>query len=147
MRVWRYRTGEGLSPAIRHGKGFVQARVSDDGKEVLFRLEKLGWFTMPMPVQDAVFAEWFLRYAETLAGNRLTSTGRLEELDLTEYEKALTEGRSSRERPGRRLTPPPLARRRSLQAPAQSASRSALARVPQKLEANPAAAEELKRFQ
>ena len=91
MRVWRYRGGEGLTPAIRHGTGFVQGRVSDDGKEVLFRLEKLGWFTMPMPVQDAVLPEWFLRFAETLAGNRLTPTGRLEELDLTEHEQALEE--------------------------------------------------------
>jgi hypothetical protein len=92
-----------LTPAIRHGTGFVQARVSDDGKEVLFRLEKLGWFTMPLPVQDAVLPEWFLRYAETLAGNRLTSTGRLEELDLTEYEKASRRGRS---RPRKARTPP-----------------------------------------
>ena len=91
MRVWRFRTGEGLTPAIRHGTGFAQARVSDDGKEVLFRLEKLGWFTMPMPVQDAVLPEWFLRFAETLAGNRVTPTGRLEELDITAHDAALAD--------------------------------------------------------
>lgn len=146
MRVWRYRTGEGLSPAIRHGTGFVQARVSDDGKEVLFRLEKLGWFTMPMPVQDAVLPEWFLRYAETLAGNRLTSTGRLEELDLTEYEKALAEadqaakGQDIASRLLRWLAADPSKR------PLNPQADQPLPEYLKKLEAIPAAAEELKRF-
>ncbi|MFM7605713.1 MAG: WD40 repeat domain-containing protein, partial [Prosthecobacter sp.] len=91
MRVWRFRTGEGLTPPIRQGAGFVQARVSDDGKELLFRLQKLGWFTMPMPVQNAMLPEWFLRFAETLAGNRLTPSGRMEELDITDYQQAVAE--------------------------------------------------------
>lgn len=91
MRVWRFRTGEGLTPPIRHGTGFVQARVSDDGKELLFRLQKLGWFTMPMPEQHALLPEWFLRFAETLAGNRVTPTGRIEELDLNAHEDAVAE--------------------------------------------------------
>jgi hypothetical protein len=91
MRVWRFRTGEGLTPPIRHGTGFVQARVSNDGKELLFRLQKLGWFTMPMPEQHALLPEWFLRFAETLAGNRVTPTGRIEELDLNTHEEAVAE--------------------------------------------------------
>ncbi|MFM2169627.1 MAG: Serine/threonine-protein kinase PknB [Verrucomicrobiota bacterium] len=146
MRVWRYRTGEGLSPAIRHGTGFVQARVSDDGKEVLFRLEKLGWFTMPMPVQDAVLPEWFLRFAETLAGNRLTPTGRIEELDLTEHEQALAEARKAGKdqdaasRLIRWLTADPTQR------PLNPQSDQPLPEYLKKLEANPAGLEELKRF-
>jgi serine/threonine protein kinase/WD40 repeat protein len=147
MRVWRFRTGEGLTPAIRHGTGFVQARVSDDGKEVLFRLEKLGWFTMPMPVQDAVLPEWFLRYAETLAGNRLTSTGRIEELDLTEHENALAEaekagkGQDAASNLLRWLTADPSKR------PLNPQADQPLPDYLKKLEAIPAAAEELKRFQ
>lgn len=146
MRVWRFRTGEGLTPAIRHGTGFVQARVSDDGKEVLFRLEKLGWFTMPMPVQDAVLPEWFLRYAETLAGNRLTSTGRLEELELTEYEKAFAEadkaakGQDIASRLLRWLAADPSKR------PLNPQSDQSLPEYLKALEMNPAAIEELKRF-
>ncbi|MFN7564828.1 MAG: WD40 repeat domain-containing protein, partial [Prosthecobacter sp.] len=146
MRVWRYRGGEGLTPAIRHGTGFVQGRVSDDGKEVLFRLEKLGWFTMPMPVQDAVLPEWFLRFAETLAGNRLTATGRLEELDLTEHEQALEEaektgkGQDAASRLVRWLTTDPSKR------PLNPQADDPLPDYLKTLENSPAGLEELKRF-
>ncbi|MBK8094574.1 MAG: protein kinase [Verrucomicrobiaceae bacterium] len=88
MLLWRVRTGEGLTPAVRHATGPVQARVSDDGKTVLFRLQNAGWFTMPMPAQNAVLPEWFLQFAEALAGNRLTEDGRMESLDLTAYQAA-----------------------------------------------------------
>jgi hypothetical protein len=146
MRVWRYRSGEGLTPSIRHGTGFVQGRVSDDGKEVLFRLEKLGWFTMPMPVQDAVLPEWFLRFAETLAGNRLTPTGRLEELDLTEHEQALEEaekagkGQDAASRLVRWLNADPSKR------PLNPQADDPLPDYLKTLENSPAGLEELKRF-
>jgi hypothetical protein len=146
MRVWRFRTGEGLTPAIRHGTGFVQARVSDDGKEVLFRLEKLGWFTMPMPVQGAVLPEWFLRFAETLAGNRLTPTGRMEELDITAYEAALADlekqakGTDPASRIARWIVADPAKR------PLNPQSDQSLPDYLKALEQNPAAADELKRF-
>ncbi|MBL9183917.1 MAG: protein kinase [Verrucomicrobiaceae bacterium] len=146
MRVWRFRTGEGLTPAIRHGTGFVQARVSDDGKEVLFRLEKLGWFTMPMPVQGAVLPEWFLRFAETLAGNRLTPTGRMEELDITAYEAALADlekqakGTDAASRIARWIVADPAKR------PLNPQSDQSLPDYLKALDQNPAAADELKRF-
>jgi hypothetical protein len=100
-----------------------------------------------MPVQDAVLPEWFLRYAETLAGNRLTTTGRLEELELTEYEKALAEadqaakGQDAASRLLRWLTADPTQR------PLNPQADQPLPDYLKKLEAIPAAAEELKRFQ
>jgi WD40 repeat protein len=146
LRVWRFRTGEGLTPAIRHGTGCVQARVSDDGREVLFRLEQLGWFTMPMPVQDAVPPEWFLRFAETLAGNRLTPTGRVEELDIAAHESALSElekqakGTDAVSRIARWLIADPGER------PLNPQSDQPLADYLKALEMNPAAEAEWKRF-
>ena len=88
MRLWRIRTGECLTPAIQHGAPAVQGRVADDGKTVLFRLKNAGWFSMPMPAQDATLPEWFLQFSEALAGNQIGAQGRLDALDLAAFERA-----------------------------------------------------------
>ena len=89
MRVWDILTGDCLTPAIRIGGSAVQAAVQGDGQSVLFRLAKLGWFTLPMPSQHAVVPEWFLHLAETLAGRRRTADRRSEELTLSDREAAI----------------------------------------------------------
>jgi serine/threonine protein kinase/WD40 repeat protein len=89
MRVWDIRTGDCLTPAIRVGGSVVQARVEDDGARVLFRLAQRGWFTLPIPVEAASTPEWFLRFAESLAGRRRTADRRGEELTLKDVEAAV----------------------------------------------------------
>jgi hypothetical protein len=99
-----------------------------------------------MPVQDAVLPEWFLRFAETLAGNRLTPTGRIEELDITAHEAALADldkeakGSDAASRIARWLIADPAKRSLNPQ------SDQPLPDYLKTLEANPAAADELKRF-
>ncbi|MBL9131496.1 MAG: hypothetical protein JNG86_09875, partial [Verrucomicrobiaceae bacterium] len=88
MRVWDLRSGDCLTPAIRVGGTVVQARVQDDGARILFRLAKRGWFTLPMPAPQAA-PEWFLRFAESLAGLRQTAGRRSQEITLADRQAAI----------------------------------------------------------
>ncbi len=92
LRVWNLRTGDCLTPGIRdtprHNadeEGIVVARVSDDGRSILFRVSGHGFFSAPMPPQATTLPEWFLRFAEGLARRRLTLDGRTEMLTLEDY--------------------------------------------------------------
>jgi len=94
LRVWNFRTGDCLTPAIRdtprdslEQEGIVVARVSDDGKSLLFRVSEHGFFTVPMPPKDTRLPEWFLRLAEGLGRRHLTEEGRLESLTLEDFEQ------------------------------------------------------------
>ncbi|MCX6838114.1 MAG: protein kinase [Verrucomicrobia bacterium] len=94
LRVWNFRTGDCLTPAIRdtprdslEQEGIVVARVSDDGKSLLFRVSEHGFFTVPMPPKDTRLPEWFLQLAEGLGRRHLTEEGRLESLTLEDFEQ------------------------------------------------------------
>ncbi len=88
MRVWNIRSGDCLTPAIRFGGDILQARVADDGATVLFRLAKLGWFTLPMPPAYTQLPEWFLHLSDTIAGRRQTADRRSEDLTLADFQAA-----------------------------------------------------------
>jgi len=95
MRVWNFRTGDCLTPGIRDTprkdnfqEGIVVARVSDDEKTVLFRVAEHAFFSTPMPPKGTHLPEWFLRFAEALAGRRLAEDGRLETLSLDDLATA-----------------------------------------------------------
>jgi hypothetical protein len=94
MRVWNFRTGDCLTPGIRdtprdslEQEGIVVARVSDDGKSLLFRVSEHGFFTVPMPPKGTRLPEWFLQLAEGLGRRHLTEEGRLESLTLEDFEQ------------------------------------------------------------
>jgi len=96
VRVWNFRTGDCLTPGIRdtprdsaEQEGIVVARVSDDGKTLLFRVSGLGFFSVPMPPHGSELPEWFLQLAEGLARRRLTPDGRTENLTREDFEKAV----------------------------------------------------------
>jgi len=96
LRVWNFRTGDCLTPAIRDTPresagqaGIVVARVSDDGRTLLFRVSQHGFFSVPMPPKGTVLPEWFLKFAEGLARHRLTSDGRMETLGGEDFEAAV----------------------------------------------------------
>ncbi len=96
MRVWNFRTGDCLTPGIRgtpkdnpEQDGIVVARVSDDGRTLLFRVSGFGFFSVPMPPKDTILPEWFLQFAEGLARRRLTIEGRAETLTHEDFEKAV----------------------------------------------------------
>lgn len=96
LRVWNFRTGDCLTPAIRdtprqsnEEEGIVVARVSEDGKELLFRVSGHGFFSVPMPPKGARLPEWFLHFAEAMARRRLTPDGRMENLTADDFEAAV----------------------------------------------------------
>ncbi|MFO1484037.1 MAG: serine/threonine-protein kinase [Verrucomicrobiaceae bacterium] len=96
MRVWNFRTGDCLTPGIRgtpkdnpEQEGIVVARVSDDGKTLLFRVSEFGFFSVPMPPAGTILPEWFLQLAEGLARRRMTPEGRAETLTLDDFNKAV----------------------------------------------------------
>lgn len=95
LRVWNFRTGDCLTPAIRDTPresadqpGIVVARASDDGKSLLFRVSQHGFFSVPMPPKNTVLPEWFLKFSEALARRRLTADGRMETLSVEDFEAA-----------------------------------------------------------
>ncbi|WP_395751253.1 protein kinase domain-containing protein [Prosthecobacter sp.] len=96
LRVWEIRTGECLTPGIRDTpransdeQGIVVARVSDDGRSVLFRVSGHGFFSADMPPQNVSLPEWFLRLAEGLARRHLTAEGNIKDVSLEDYESAV----------------------------------------------------------
>jgi serine/threonine protein kinase/WD40 repeat protein len=96
LRVWNFRTGDCLTPGIRDTprqrpdqEGIVVARVSEDGKTLLFRVSEHGFFSVPMPPKGTLLPEWFLKLAEGLARRRLTEDGRVETLTLEDFETAV----------------------------------------------------------
>ena len=95
MRVWNFRTGECLTPAVRDTPrksqdqdGIVVARVSEDEKSVLFRVSEHAFFSAPLPPKGTILPEWFLQFAEALAGRRITEDGRIESVSLDEFATA-----------------------------------------------------------
>lgn len=98
LRVWNFRTGDCLTPAIfdtprerPDQEGIVVARVSDDGKTLLFRVAEHGFFSIPMPPKGTRLPEWFLQFAESLARHRLAEDGRMETLNSEAFEAALAQ--------------------------------------------------------
>ena len=98
LRVWELRTGDCLTPGTRdpprssnEEEGVVVARVSDDGRTVLFRVSGHGFFSAAMPPKSAALPEWFLRLAEGLARLHLTPEGNMQEVSLDDYEAAVAE--------------------------------------------------------
>jgi WD40 repeat protein len=96
MRVWNIRTGDCLTPPIHNTprendqeEGIVVARVSEDGKSVLFRVSGHGFFSATMPPLNTTLPEWFLKLAEGLARRRITDTGRTEVLSIEDFETAV----------------------------------------------------------
>lgn len=94
VRVWNFRTGDQLTPAVRdtpianhEQESIVVARVSEDGKTLLFRASG-GFFSVPMPPKNTVLPEWFLKLAEGLARRHLAADGRMETLTLEDFEDA-----------------------------------------------------------
>jgi len=96
MRVWNVRSGDCLTPAIcdtpresNGQEGIVVARVAEDGKSILFRVSEHGFFSAPMPPQNTLLPEWFLKFAEGLARRRLAPEGRIEALPPEDFEAAV----------------------------------------------------------
>lgn len=96
LRVWNFRTGDCLTPGIRDTprqsndeEGVVVARVSDDGKTLLFRVSGHGFFSLPMPPKGTRLPEWFLKFAEGMARHRLTPDGHMETLGVDDFEAAV----------------------------------------------------------
>jgi hypothetical protein len=150
MRVWRFRTGEGSHARHPPRHRLRAGRVSEDGKEVLFRLEKLGWFTMPMPsAARRACRSGSSALPKPSPGTASPPPAASKSSISPSHEDALTD-RPIKEAKGsgRGLTPRPLAR--SPIRPSARSIRNPIQPLPdylKTLEANPAAAEELKRFQ
>jgi serine/threonine protein kinase/WD40 repeat protein len=96
LRVWEIHTGECLTPGIRdtprttsEDQGIVVARVSDDGRSILFRVSGHGFFSADMPQQGVALPEWFLKLAEGLARRHLTAEGNIQDVSLEDYEAAV----------------------------------------------------------
>jgi serine/threonine protein kinase/WD40 repeat protein len=96
IRIWETGLGNCLTPsihvgpAINGGPSIDGLHLSEDEKNIVFRVPKQGWFSLPMPPESPHLPSWFLDLAEALARRRLSSDGRTEALTLTDQKKAIS---------------------------------------------------------
>ncbi len=88
IRVWETAFGNCLSPAIHVGSGIDQVHLAEAGKQLIFRVAKEGWFSLPMPPESLQLPLWFLDLAEGIARRRLTSEGKTQSLTLEDQQRA-----------------------------------------------------------
>ena len=88
IRIWETAFGNCLSPAIHVGSGIDQVHLAEAGKQLIFRVAKEGWFSLPMPPESMQLPLWFLDLAEGIARRRLTSEGKTQSLTLEDQQRA-----------------------------------------------------------
>jgi WD40 repeat protein len=89
LRVWDTAQGYCLTPAIHLEAGIDSLRVSADAQRIEFRVQKQGWFSLPMPPKATTLPTWFLDLAEALARRRLSPEGKYMLLSLEDVQKAI----------------------------------------------------------
>lgn len=107
IRIWETGLGNGLTPAIHAapaihddpvisvgpnidgGPSIECLHLTEDEKNIVFRVPEQGWFSLPMPPESAHVPVWFLDLAEALGRRRLSSDGHTDVLTLADQKKAI----------------------------------------------------------